>query len=560
MALRVATSASLTGLAGIAVREGWKQLLAKAIVTEVSSRVESAITEVVGIESSDLRICGHIFWVGGGILLLEWSPLILKCVRLLVGSLIYILASLLAVWCWLCSLSTWLIISSLRCASLSCSTNRRAERGALTCDGMALVAAGAAGHNFQIGSFAVVSRPPNYDEIWVAGHGPGQGEVLGRTTTDDGADWKWVVVQPVAGQMMSPTLVGDGRRPPHGVQAAHVNWICIPPNADAKWVPAPGEAMVLIRDATVLLSQLQAAGPGSYAVNVAGAPGSLEEVTRPIAPVVAPVVGVPNPPAEGAGGGGPGVAALGLGGDQVNNPGSSQLDLKALEAAVAQLQALSLKDPVKGKKRGKKGKKDDKKKKSKKGKKKKKRGSSSSSSSSRSRSRSSASSTSSSSSTDSGKRKPLRWKEKGRDRRVSYEDLAHVDGLKWKKKGDLIAFAMKNPGALTGHFLAGVCARLSKGTLARTSQLRDVSVAAWAHQFTGLTEVRDLKEVLTLAEILDSVNRREIARAMDILCQRILAIQAAKLKGGSWEKAESIELVNTQRSLASTSMLALTNA
>ena len=31
--------------------------------------------------------------------------------------------------------------------------------------------------------------------------------------------------------------------------------------------------------------------------------------------------------------------------------------------------------------------------------------------------------------------------------------------------------------------------------------------------------------------------------AMDTLAQRILAIQAAKKKGGSWEKAEQAELV-----------------
>ena len=85
-------------------------------------------------------------------------------------------------------------------------------------------------------------------------------------------------------------------------------------------------------------------------------------------------------------------------------------------------------------------------------------------------------------------------------------------------------------------------------------------MAAWAHQFTGLTEIRDIKRVLTPAEILDSVNRREIARALDILCQRIQAIQAAKMKSGSWEKAEAIELINTQKSLASSGMLALTNA
>lgn len=123
-------------------------------------------------------------------------------------------------------------------------------------------------------------------------------------------------------------------------------------------------------------------------------------------------------------------------------------------------------------------------------------------------------------------------------------------------KGDLLAFAAKSPGALTAHFLASVYARLSKGTLSRSSQLREASAASWAHQFSGLSEVRDLKEVLTLCEILDNINRREIARALDILCQRIVAIQAAKAKGGSWEKAESLELTNTQKTLAPSSMLA----
>ena len=37
---------------------------------------------------------------------------------------------------------------------------------------------------------------------------------------------------------------------------------------------------------------------------------------------------------------------------------------------------------------------------------------------------------------------------------------------------------------------------------------------AWVHQFTGLSGIRDVKEVLTLAEILDSASRRETARAL----------------------------------------------
>ncbi|CAE7195337.1 hypothetical protein AK812_SmicGene1019 [Symbiodinium microadriaticum] len=438
----------------------------------------------------------------------------------------------------------------------------RTDRGRLTCDSMAVVAAGA-GAPFPIGTFALVSRPPEFDEVWVAAHGPVSGELLVRTTTDDGSEWMWAVVLPGAGQMVAPTAVGDNRRPPHGVGPNAVNWLCVPPNAQEKWRPSAAESMTLIRDATQLVAQLQMAGVGSYPVNAAGTAGKLEPVQLPVVTAAtAPLVPVP-PAAPGGvgGGGGPAVAALGLSGEVAVPSGQApNVDLKALEAAVAQLQALSLKDR-KGKKDRDKDRKESKKKKKKKGrklrKKKKRRSSSSSSSSSRSRSRSSSSSSSSSGSSG---RKPLRWKEDGKDRQVSYSDLAHVDGLKWKKKGDLVAFAAKHPGALTAHFLAGVYARLSKGSLSRTRQLREASVASWAHQFSGLSEIRDMKEVLTMAEVLDSVNRREIERAMDILCQRILAIQAAKFKGGSWEKAEAIELVSTQKSLASSGMLALTNA
>ena len=396
---------------------------------------------------------------------------------------------------------------------------------------MAVVAAGA-GAPFPIGTFALVSRPPEFDEVWVAAHGPVSGELLVRTTTDDGSEWMWAVVLPGAGQMVAPTAVGDNRRPPHGVGPNAVNWLCVPPNAQEKWRPSAAESMTLIRDATQLVAQLQMAGAGSYPVNAAGTAGKLEPVQLPVVTAAtAPLVPVP-PAAPGGvgGGGGPAVAALGLSGEVAVPSGQApNVDLKALEAAVAQLQALSLKDR-KVKKDRDKDRKESKKKKKKKSrksrKKKKRRSSSSSSSSSRSRSRSSSSSSSSSGSSG---RKPLRWKEDGKDRQVSYSDLAHVDGLKWKKKGDLVAFAAKHPGALTAHFLAGVYARLSKGSLSRTRQLREASVASWAHQFSGLSEIRDMKEVLTMAEVLDSVNRREIERAMDILCQRILAIQAAKL-------------------------------
>jgi hypothetical protein len=99
--------------------------------------------------------------------------------------------------------------------------------------------------------------------------------------------------------------------------------------------------------------------------------------------------------------------------------------------------------------------------------------------------------------------------------------------------------------------------RLSKGHVTKSGQLREASVASWAGQYTGLTEVRDLREVMTLANIMDSINRREMAQAMDVLSQRIVAIQLAKRKGGSWDKAELVELVPSGNTVGTSSTLAL---
>ena len=123
--------------------------------------------------------------------------------------------------------------------------------------------------------------------------------------------------------------------------------------------------------------------------------------------------------------------------------------------------------------------------------------------------------------------------------------MTALEGKRFKKRGDLLRFAAERPGALGGYFLAGVFSRLSKGPLRRSRQLREASVAQWAAQYTGLTETRDLREVATVAAALDHINRSELAQAVDLLSQRVVAIQAAKRKGGSWDKAESLELLPT---------------
>jgi len=96
---------------------------------------------------------------------------------------------------------------------------------------------------------------------------------------------------------------------------------------------------------------------------------------------------------------------------------------------------------------------------------------------------------------------------------------------------------------LSGYFLAMIHQKLSHGLVKHTSDLHRVSVSQWAAQHSGLTEVRDQREVATLAAAMDAVNSRCLEDVMDIMAQRILAIQQAKKKGGSWEKAEAIELV-----------------
>ena len=418
-------------------------------MSEVATAVARSLLQTDSDEFFLLGSAKHLFYFGGIVLLLEWLPLLYRCIRAVGIAALRTLYLLVLCYEIVVNLCFRLGAYCIDLLVLPCTPVWRTEQRALTCASMA---AGGAGP-FQIGTFAVVARPPHHDEVFVVGHGPGPGEVLARTTTEDGSDWMWAVVLPVAGQM-SPSVVvgGNARRPPHGIAAGQINWVCTPPTAEAKWFPDAAESLQVIRDGTLLLGQLQAAGASSYPVNAAGAPGPLEPVVLPVAlPLVpaAPTVGVAQ---GGAAIAGPqGVGAVGLhGGADGAMPAGSSVDLKALEGAVRQLQALSLREP-KDKRDRRKDKKASKKKKKKDKKKSKKKKKDSSSSSSSSRSRSNSSSSSSSSSSGSSGKKPLRWKDKGKSRHVRNDDLSHLDGLKWKKKGDLVAFAAKHPGALTAR-------------------------------------------------------------------------------------------------------------
>jgi len=531
---------------------GWQTWIQKLPIILVEGVSGQLVESLVGSILRDFPELHWIWLAGGAYLLWDFRTELHLLFRGVLQLFIYLICLINLVFGWIHRV-LWLASYLLdHHCHLGWLATKQAERGDfLTC--MAVVAAAP---NYPPGSFLLVSRPPDWDDVWIAGHTQDGKNLLCRTTVSDGSSWMWTLIEVIGPHLVAPTLgVNQQRRAPNGVQQQDVNWLCVPPAAQDQWNPGAADVAVLMTEAHQLLTQLQTVPSNSLVSNKPGVGGDLTPLQMGGGGALAP------------GGGGvamgeqnPGAAALGLGAG--NSQQSREMDLKALESAVQQLQALALNDSDRPRKHSrskdkkhKKSKKKSKKERKHKKKSRKSRGSSSSSPSSSNSSRSRSRSSSSSSST----KKPLRWKEGGKSKSVSYSDLAHVDQLKFKKKGDLVAFAAKHPGALTAHFLAGVFTRLSKGTLAKSSQLRDVSVTSWAHQFAGLSELRDMKEVLTLAEILDHVNRREIARALDVLVQRILAIQAAKMKGGSWEKAEGIELVNTNKTLASSSMLALTN-
>ena len=137
------------------------------------------------------------------------------------------------------------------------------------------------------------------------------------------------------------------------------------------------------------------------------------------------------------------------------------------------------------------------------------------------------------------------WKHKAKSRPVGAKTLARIDGEKFKRRSDLLRFAAEHKGALSANFLAAVRFKMGKGQVNNSKQLTQVPVAEWASSSSssGLTEVRDVREAQTLAAAMEALNLSDLSRAMDILAMRLMALQRAKAKGGSWEKAQQLELI-----------------
>ena len=203
MALRLLSTATLTG---VAVHQRWHYYPVRTVATELTTSLVRTVTETVLHSNAILGVGHQLFYLGGVLLVLDWGPSLLSCVRLpgrLVLDCFYLLlvtcTILLGVWARFCdyvSSGGWLVFSPFG----------RTEHQRLT---FALMAAPAA----DATQSAPLSSCPGLPTTT-------------RCTREDGGDWMWAVVLPADGQV-SPLVVvgGNTRRAGHGIPAAQVNWL-----------------------------------------------------------------------------------------------------------------------------------------------------------------------------------------------------------------------------------------------------------------------------------------------------------------------------------------------
>ena len=129
----------------------------------------------------------------------------------------------------------------------------------------------------------------------------------------------------------------------------------------------------------------------------------------------------------------------------------------------------------------------------------------------------------------------------GRKRKIAEAQLLRFQTLRFKKRGDLLTFATRFPGALIVHFLTQARAKAGLPPAKNIGALMETDLARWAEQ-SGLKEIRDQREVMFLARLISTIGARRIPEAMDLMAMRIREVLLAKKEGQSWEKAAVVAL------------------
>lgn len=375
----------------------------------------------------------------------------------------------------------------------------------------------------ESGSFVLISREREWDEVLLVTHGEGT-EWLCYSTNGDGGRFIWTLIKMTLGNFRVVEGRDVARSPPPGIASVAVNWMCDPNNVANKWAPSAAQLVNLVSEGKVIMDIVKADST-SAARHVAGSPAELAELVPsrgPLPPAQAPADGASPPPLP--------CPAPSLGPADT----SDSLELKKLAEVVNALKS-ELADSKTSKKKSKKKKSKKSRSRSAERKKKKK---------SRRRSSSSSSSSSASHRSSSSSSSFVRWKMDGKSKDVSAVSMGKVDTRKFKKRADLLIFAAKHPGALTANFINALRQKLMRGGILRTSQLRDIEMTEFVTTgAAGLKEVRDRREAMTILQAMDHINQREVSKAMDVLAMRITALLEAKSSGGSWDKASRKELI-----------------
>ena len=118
-----------------------------------------------------------------------------------------------------------------------------------------------------------------------------------------------------------------------------------------------------------------------------------------------------------------------------------------------------------------------------------------------------------------------------------------MEGLRFRRRSDLLAFAGRHPGVLTCHMMTQIRARLLHGPPADMRDLYRVDAGLWAATAAGLKEVRDQREVAAESKALTYLAQGKHTEAADLLVQRIREVLLAKRAGGSWDKGELVSLL-----------------
>lgn len=115
--------------------------------------------------------------------------------------------------------------------------------------------------------------------------------------------------------------------------------------------------------------------------------------------------------------------------------------------------------------------------------------------------------------------------------------------MRFKRRGDVLEYHHKYPGALAARFLCRVHQKLGQELPSDTDELHLTDVAAsWASAHALLKDASDQKEVVFLSRLLSELGQNRLPELADFVAMQIREIRAAKAEQSSWDKVGVVPL------------------